>query len=179
MPVIKNSTLSRLSDKNSMPRISVEDTKQSKKEKSAQVNSNLNIASRVKELSLIKEGWYYGNGKGLDKDGLDWFYHEFEQSFDKALPCPCLFPTLHGELMAEWAIKEYDISLTVDLNGKTGYYHELNHANDKEYETYIKLFDIKGWKKLNQRLQKVIMNPYLCKKIIYHLTAMLPLFFLV
>jgi len=116
----------------------------------------LDIIYRLEEISTIEDGWLDGEGIAPKKDNLDWFSNMFEGNFDKNLPLPFIFPTPEGGIQAEWTINQHEISLTINLDSKDSYYHELNFSNDQEDEDKFNLNNTEDWRKLNLKLNNLV-----------------------
>jgi hypothetical protein len=112
----------------------------------------LDIPSRLEELSNLENGWLNGEGTGIKKEHLIWFADIFENNYNPALPLPYLYPTPSGGIQAEWSFETWDISLNIDLNHKSGFYHSLNHNSDEEMEASFDLTKNSDWQMLNQKL---------------------------
>jgi hypothetical protein len=112
----------------------------------------LDIPSRLEELSNLDNGWLNGEGIALKKEHLNWFSDIFEENYESSLPLPYLYPTIDGGVQAEWAMEDYDISLKVDLNKKSGFYQSLKHSTDDVIEATFDLSQNADWQSLNQKL---------------------------
>ncbi|CCQ96694.1 hypothetical protein CULT_480023 [[Clostridium] ultunense Esp] len=72
---------------------------------------SLNVPTRLEELSLLKDGWFDGEGKALDKNGIKWFADLFTRFYPDELPLPYVFPTIEGDIRLEWSMGPYEASL--------------------------------------------------------------------
>jgi hypothetical protein len=113
------------------------------------------IANRLKELSLLQNGWLNGEGVAPKKENLDWLLGAFENYYDSTLPIPYLYPTVDGGIQAEWTNEHYDVSLNIDLKTKKAFYQELNHDTDATEETTLLLNRGEDWQLLNNKLQSI------------------------
>jgi len=116
----------------------------------------LDITERIKELSLLQDGWLNGEGMAPKKEELQWFSNIFESCYDTALPLPYLYPAVNGGVQAEWVNGNYDVSLNVDLKNKKAFYQALNHTNDHVDEITLDLVKREDWQLLNTKLLTVL-----------------------
>ena len=114
----------------------------------------LDISSRLAELRQLKDGWLEGKGRALSEGGCVWFEQTFELNYPDDLNLPFLFPTGEGGLLAEWAFSPNQSSLEVNLDNKTGFFHNLNLDTDEDYEISIDLSASEGWEELNRNLRR-------------------------
>ncbi|WP_051168344.1 hypothetical protein [Marinospirillum minutulum] len=113
----------------------------------------LDIDARLEELSLLNNGWLNGKGKALDKDEAKRFSESFYSFYDDSLPLPYLYPTAEGGLQAEWLIKDWDISLEIELSNLSAELHALNLQSDEEKELNLNLAEHNDWQTLNEMLE--------------------------
>lgn len=109
--------------------------------------------TRFEELTLINNGWLNGKGKALDKDEVKRFNESFYSFYDGSLPLPYLYPTAEGGLQAEWLIKDWDISLEIELTNLSAELHALNLQSDEEKELDLNLVEQDDWQTLNEMLE--------------------------
>lgn len=114
----------------------------------------LDVSERLAELGELKQGWYdNGLGVALDSEGLIWLKESFNKYFDDSrLPLPHLFPTVEGNIQAEWTIKDWEISLEIDLANKTGECQAVEISTDTESEVNLQLENADGWGQLEKLL---------------------------
>jgi hypothetical protein len=105
----------------------------------------LNVAARIDELRLLKNGWLNGKGIAPAHDGLNWLVSAFDRHFPDDLPLPHLYPTAEGGVRAEWTAKPHELSLDVDLTARAGEWHLLNLDDDAEQARKLNLDDAKDW----------------------------------
>jgi hypothetical protein len=118
-------------------------------------HDTLNIKNRLKELSLLQNGWLNGEGAAPKKENLDWLLGAFENYYNSTLPAPYLYPTVDGGIQAEWTNGRHDVSLNIDLKTKKAFYQELNHDTDATEETTLLLNRDEDWKLLNNKLLSI------------------------
>ncbi|XZF13495.1 hypothetical protein ACTHGU_17080 [Chitinophagaceae bacterium MMS25-I14] len=115
----------------------------------------LDVRSRLEDIATLENGWLNGEGIEPNKVGLNWFSETFENNYDPELPLPYLYPTINGDLQAEWTIADYDITLSVNLGTKEAHFHSLKHSNDEEDSLTFDLNNQDHWNDLNQKLLKI------------------------
>ena len=113
----------------------------------------LDVAARINEFKILKDGWLDGRGLAPPHDGLDWLAGKLLQHFSNGSPLPYLYPTAEGGIRAEWSMKPFELSLEIDLAKRTGKWHSLNLDNDEEDIHSLKLDDA-GWKWLISVVQR-------------------------
>ncbi|WP_028986468.1 hypothetical protein [Thermicanus aegyptius] len=116
---------------------------------------SLDVPTRLEELSLLKDGWFDGEGKALDKNGIKWFTDLFTRFYPDELPLPYVFPTIEGDIRLEWSIGPYEASLELNLNSHEGYWHVLNIENDQVEERELFLDKEKDWKFISERIESM------------------------
>jgi hypothetical protein len=105
----------------------------------------LNVAVRIDELRLLKNGWLNGEGIAPTHDGLNWLVGALDRHFPDELPLPHLYPTAEGGVRAEWTARPHELSLNIDLTARTGEWHLLNLEDDAEQTRKLNLADAKDW----------------------------------
>ncbi|MBE8723532.1 hypothetical protein [Flavobacterium hungaricum] len=114
------------------------------------------VSIRLRQLSQLEDNWYNGEeGERLNNNALNTFEDFFFLNYGDDLPLPAIFPTLKGDLLLEWKIKDISISLEVsllDFNSTLYYFDMLNDLNDLEVELNLKV--VEDWTKINQIIQK-------------------------
>lgn len=109
------------------------------------------VATRLEELSFLNDGWMNGEGINLDKDGLIWLAEHFELNYNsELLSLPATFPTLDGHIQFEWTLNNYEVSLEVNLQDKSGDFYCINIQTKEETTTALDLLNSNDWKKLNE-----------------------------
>ena len=91
----------------------------------------LDITVQLDQFNLLADGWFDGVGEAFDPVKLEWLANMLESRFLGLHPLPRLYSLAEGGVIAEWRIGDQDISLEIDLEEKTGYWHNLNHATDE------------------------------------------------
>lgn len=116
----------------------------------------LDVSERLLDLGELKEGWLdNGLGKPLDAEGLKWFEAAFNMYYDDAqLPLPNLFPTVEGNIQAEWTLGDWEISLEVDLITKSGEFQAVEIVADTQIDESLALDESDAWQKLEERLKE-------------------------
>lgn len=109
------------------------------------VISPLDVAARLDEIRLLRDGWCDGQGVGFSASGLEWLSDSFEEHVPESVPLPYLYPTDSAGIRAEWSISDCDCSLDIDLDRKSGYWHNLNLKTDAENTRELDLSGPSGW----------------------------------
>ena len=119
---------------------------------SASIVDPLDVLSRIEELGQLKDGWFDGQGKAPPPNGLSWFAGVFDDTYSERLALPHVYPTVAGGLRGEWSVGSREISLEVDLKGRTGEWHELDVNTDEENGRSLSLDLPAHWKWMMERL---------------------------
>jgi len=113
------------------------------------------IPARFEELKLLRDGWLDGIGIAPPPDGLDWLAAIMTEKYPDHLPLPYAYPVAEGGVQFEWPLGSHEPSLEIDLNGKTGEWHDLDFGTGKEAEEPLDLRDEKDWEWLIGRLTEL------------------------
>ena len=108
------------------------------------VQSPASLISTGLAVSL-RDGWLDGKGAAPAVASLDWIAAAFEERYPDDLRLPYLFPTPSGQLMAEWSLASWSLSLEIDPPAKRGSWHGLNLTTDEEIERNLDLSDGGEW----------------------------------
>lgn len=110
----------------------------------------LDTTERLKDLELLEDGWFDGEGKSLSSVGLSWLSQMFEDSYPKELPLPHLFPTIEGQVRSEWTLGKYEIFIDIDIDNHLGYMRIIDVTDtESDGETINFNFNITNdWTKL-------------------------------
>ena len=100
------------------------------------------VYARLDELGRLKEGWLDGEGMAPCQTGLAWLASVFGDAYPDDLPLPCLYPTVEGEVQAEWSLPPYEVSLEIDLRRHTGEWNALNLETDDDDSEQLALDDV-------------------------------------
>jgi hypothetical protein len=114
------------------------------------------IAARLDEFLLLKNGWLNGKGVAPDQSGLDWLGRSFEAHYPDDIPLPFLYPTAEGGVQAEWSLASHEMSLDVVLQSYTGEWHDLNLATNEEAVRQLNLHDNRHWNWIVLRIRQVM-----------------------
>ena len=96
----------------------------------------------------LKPGWYDGEGTAFDKNDIEWLRQSFKKYYLWYLPDPVIYPTVDGQVQIEWIISQRDITLTVNLITKKGFYHSFDCEDNRVYCENIDLAVQQGWARL-------------------------------
>ena len=116
------------------------------------------VKERLQKLKLLKDGWYDGvQGSQLPEEGVDWLirsWYHFYPLLHSVRP-PYLFPTIEGNIQAEWAFGSSEILLTVDIKNYRGRWHSMDmktqsDENDEEHD--LDLSQLEAWDWIFQRI---------------------------
>ena len=108
----------------------------------------LDVSAQIDDLRRLKDGWLDGHGTAPASDGLDWLDRAFNRHYPDDLPLPHLYPTAPGGVQAEWTLGPNEITLEVDLDRRSGYFHVLQVEDDADEGRNVELGDESGWKEL-------------------------------
>lgn len=114
----------------------------------------LRIRKRLEEIASLDHGWLDGHGRAPFLEEVGWLAEAFDLFFPSTILRPYLYPTESGDVQAEWSLKNREITLEVNLENHSGYWHELNLKTDIVIERTINLDDSAGWKWIVSRLKQ-------------------------
>jgi hypothetical protein len=114
----------------------------------------INIADRMEKLENLSDGWLDGEGKALSKTGIQWFKDKFNQFFKNA-PTPKIYPTPEGGLSLEWQINRHDISLEINLDNYSAYWHSLNLDKKQSKDKDLELNKSEQWQWIIEQLKQI------------------------
>lgn len=112
----------------------------------------LDVAARVDELRLLKDGWLEGSGRAPSAAGLNWFVSSFQREFSGDLPLPYVYPTEDGGVRLEWDLDPLDISIDIDFDSKSGALHMLDRETDSDRSETLEL-ERDGWATARETLE--------------------------
>lgn len=115
----------------------------------------LDVTLRLEELASLKDGWLDGKGQAPTMEKLRQLATLFDTNFDADLPLPHLYPTPDGGIQAEWSLGDWEATLEINLDTKTGEYQALNLSDRKTHEHILPLSTSDGWKALNEALKSI------------------------
>lgn len=113
----------------------------------------LDIEARIEELLLLEDGWLNGKGKALNKAQAQYIGNAFYINYDDELPLPYLYPTAEGGLLAEWQIKDWEVSLEIDIDSLRSEFHAFNLKTNQESDSIFRLNEKDEWTKINKTLK--------------------------
>jgi hypothetical protein len=114
------------------------------------------IAARLDEFRSLKPGWFDGEGLSPVPEGLDWLNRAFEAHYPDDLPLPYLYPTVEGNVRAEWSLPPYEVSLDILIVDRGGVWHSLNLDDDREMVKDLDLEDRADWDWLSKNLRELM-----------------------
>jgi hypothetical protein len=115
----------------------------------------LDVISRLDELRTLNDGWYDGEGIALSNTDIDWFADTFINHYPDGLVLPHIYPTLGGNIQAEWSIAATEISLEINLKTHEGQWHLFNIESQDEESSVLKLDDEDSWKFIAKKLNTI------------------------
>lgn len=115
----------------------------------------MDVAARLDELSLLREGWLNGKGQSLNRRHLDRFVTLFDANYASELPLPHIYPTAEGGIQAEWSIGPWEVTLEVRLDNMNAEYQAYNIDSDETREDALDLSYELGWATLENQLRTI------------------------
>lgn len=121
----------------------------------------MDVGARLDEFRLLKDGWFEGKGIAPVTEGLDWLADQFESNYSDELPTPYFYPTGEGGVQAEWNFSNWELSLDIDLEAKSAYWHAMNHKTDEDRERALNLKSLDDWKWIADQMEELlgVSNP--------------------
>ena len=119
----------------------------------------MDIDARLRELALLSDGWLDGNGRALDGKALAKLARAFEARFAPELPPPYLYPTPEGNVLAEWSLGAWEVSLEIALDDFSADFQALHTGSGEERESALSLDPQRqpdGWETLNANLAALL-----------------------
>lgn len=113
---------------------------------------NTVFVNRVLPLMELKAGWMEGDGSPLSIEGLNWLTTCIENFLPDEFPVPGVYPTPDGNILFEWISEQWDVSLEVDLENQTGYFHLLDKISDEDSEEDLNLSIQAHWDKVTRQI---------------------------
>ena len=113
---------------------------------SLDVLKNYVIATKLDEISQLKDGWFEGFGLAPDADDLAALSEKLINEYPDKLPLPLLTPTQDGNILLEWAA-EGDPSLDINLKAKQASFHSFEVDDAGEIERDF-ILDTSNWQAL-------------------------------
>ncbi len=117
------------------------------------------ISTRLAELKLLRDGWLDGAGAAPSAIGLEWLEATLSQFWPANLPTPRIYPAPEGTIVFEWTLDSRMVSLEIDLEAGSGYFHLLDVATGVDEDATIDLHDREGWANLESRLAEPCEEP--------------------
>jgi len=115
----------------------------------------LDFISQLEELNLLEDGWYDGKGRAPSSEGLDWLAQAFDENFPDDLPLPYVYPTVEGNVRLEWSLGQWEISIEIDLQKRSGQWHALNLDSDKDQEKELNLLTGDDWLQFTKMIREL------------------------
>lgn len=108
---------------------------------------------RLDELQSIEDGWLDGIGLAPTKSGLEWIRQLFKPYYLEDLPY--LYPTVTGNIQAEWSFPEHEVSVLCNLTTHEGDLFILNTKNFKEYTELLRLEGLDLLTQIREKIREI------------------------
>lgn len=110
------------------------------------VDDPSDIFTQCESLLRLSDGWLDGEGKAPSKSGVHWVAEQIKSHFPSEAT-PYLYPTLEGGVRAEWSAGDWEFSLEINLETRSGYWHALcmNDVTDEEQSLDLNRQDHWDW----------------------------------
>lgn len=114
------------------------------------------LGYRLDEISLLKDGWFNGEGKSFDSEKLEWFLENYDNIIALEHIETLAFPTPEGYLQLEWSTDDIEASFLIDLENRSAEFSNihLNLSND-ETTFVVDLTKNQGWLQFKEELEKL------------------------
>ena len=113
------------------------------------------IAARLDELRLLKDGWLDGEGKAVDATLLSFLEKDLDKYISDETPSPFLYPTIEGGVQIEWSLRGYEITLEVEP-GYYGYLHALHVETGREVERELNFSEASSWPEVTDIVNDIL-----------------------
>lgn len=105
------------------------------------------VQTRLANFSSLERGWYDGDdGETFDKQQLEWLASKLTEHL--ATNVPHLYPTVNGDVEAEWGFGNWCVSVEIELAKQVGYLNAINVETKEEREFDFQLATDQDWRKL-------------------------------
>lgn len=115
----------------------------------------MDVAARLDELRILKDGWLDGAGVAPSSNGVDWLTAAFREHYPEDLPPPFLYPTVDGGVRAEWSIGPNELSVEISLNQRIGGWHALQLDTGADEARSLNLDLAADWKWVVDRVRVI------------------------
>lgn len=116
------------------------------------------LGYRLDELSLLKDGWFNGEGKSLNPEKLKWFSENYENIIALEDIETLAFPTPEGFLQLEWSYENIEASFLIDLQNQSGEFSSISiNSSDDEVDFSVDLTQNEGWMQLKTELENLFI----------------------
>jgi hypothetical protein len=113
------------------------------------------VAARLQELAVLRDGWLDGDGRAPSEEGLNWLAGAIDMSYPDNLPLPYIYPAPEGGVQLEWPFSPQEPSLEIDFDRKSGEWHALRDDMDADEFESLDLNDEAAWKWVVGRLEEM------------------------
>lgn len=103
---------------------------------------SLDMDSRLSEISLLKAGWFNGEGVEINTVSIDLTRTIFRGLKDLfSIPIPFLYPMPEGGIQAEWTQDQWEITLLLDFESSNAEFFAFDKLNSTVKEMNLPLED--------------------------------------
>lgn len=121
---------------------------------SVEVLNPLDVQLRISNLLKLKDKWFEGQGKAINKNNLEHFGSLFKEYYKPNLTLPAIFPKIDGNIQLEWKNESKNIIVEVELETLLAEFLYFDGANENDdTEMGLNLNIIKGWEELNRLIE--------------------------
>lgn len=109
---------------------------------------------RLDEIDLLEDGWYNGEGKSFASNELSNLANLFEKYSPEKLPDPYIYPTIAGNLLAEWSLESgVEATLEISTGNESGELTVFDGQGDIVVDSQsINLDSVEDWNELTGSL---------------------------
>jgi hypothetical protein len=116
------------------------------------------ITARLEELKGLRQGWLNGKGIAPNKNALDWLAGVFQHNYSDDLDSPYLYPTAEGGVQVEWSAGDWEVTLEVNLEQRTGEWHALEMSSDDEVIRELNLDSSDDWTWISEEITRYMKS---------------------
>jgi hypothetical protein len=117
------------------------------------------LPMRLKDFSLLKEGWLDGLGKAPPKEGIQWLSDEWRKFYPDDLPQPYAYPTPEGDVQLEWTLGKWELSAEINLIERNTDFGAVNVVSAASADEKVDLKEKAGWDRLIRLIRSYASAP--------------------
>ena len=113
------------------------------------------VRAQLDDIRHLKFGWFDGEiGVPFYAKDLDWLVATWQYCQPDNVMLPYVYPTVLGEIQAEWFFEHYNIILRINLKEHLGRWHYMNmqQSENGDEERLLDLDNPEEWSWLFQRI---------------------------